>query len=205
MKSIILPGMGADSGMYAHEAYEKLCGLFFADWPAYNDERSISEIAHRVIDENNINENCMVGGSSLGGIIAAEISKLVKVKKLVLIGSTLSPLNINPVLRNMSGLAEVLPVHLVQILTGKISLTYENSVIEMFSRAESDFIKAMCRAVFEWSGNVEPECEVCHIHGAKDTVILPPADGATILEDAGHLLAVTHSVKVAEFIGNAMA
>jgi len=74
----------------------------------------------------------------------------------------------------------------------------------MFSRADSEFIKAMCQAVFEWEGNLEPECEVCHIHGAKDKVILPPLSGATLLENAGHLIAVSHSERVAEFISEAI-
>ncbi len=199
---MILPGMGADSGMYANKAYGKLSGIHFIDWPPYYKEQSISEIAHRVIKENNISDGFIVGGSSLGGIVASEISKLVKVKKLILIGSTLSPLNINPALKNISGLSEIAPVSLIQILAGKVSMTFENSLVEMFSRADSEFIKAMCQAVFEWDGNLEPECEVFHVHGAKDKVISPPSSGATILEDAGHLIAVTHSEQVADFINN---
>ena len=195
--------MGADSGMYANKAYEKLPGIHFVDWPPNNNEQSISEIANRVIKENNISDDFIVGGSSLGGIVASELSKLVKVKKLILIGSTLSPLNINPALKSISGLSEIAPVSLIQILAGKVSLTFEDSLIEMFSRADSEFIKTMCQAVFEWDGNLEPECEVCQIHGAKDKVISPPSSDATILEDAGHLIAVTHSERVAKFISEA--
>jgi pimeloyl-ACP methyl ester carboxylesterase len=58
----------------------------------------------------------------------------------------------------------------------------------------------MAKAVFEWAGAVPPPCPVAWIHGALDSVIFPPAKGAEIISDGGHLIAMTHAARVAEFI-----
>jgi pimeloyl-ACP methyl ester carboxylesterase len=200
MSIIILPGMGADSRMYEGPGYKNLNGVLFQNWPPYKGEQTIPEVAKRIIEENKVQENHTVGGSSLGGIVAAEIARQIKVQRLILIGSTLIPGNINPALRKLHNLAEIVPIKLVQLFAGKANLSLRNSLIEMFSQSESSFIRAMCIAIFEWEGNLKPNCEVRHIHGAKDKVILPPKNGADIIHDGGHLIAMTHGHIVAEYI-----
>lgn len=199
MTTYILPGMGADSSMYG-EAFRKLAGIKYVDWPRNNNEQTISQISKRIIKENNIQLNDTVGGSSLGGIVAAEISRHVALKKLILIGSTLIPGNINPILKKLSTLPAITPVTLIQTLAGKINTWQESRLLKMFSQAESSFIRSMCKAVFEWEGNPEPDCPTAHIHGANDKVIFPPRRGAKILADGGHLIAMTHEQCVVDFI-----
>ena len=198
MATYILPGMGADSSMYG-EAFRKLEGVKYINWPSYNNEHSISEVAKRIIQEVKIQAQDTIGGSSLGGIIAAEISKHVSVNKLILIGSTLTPDNINPLLKKLSALSVITPVNLIQAFAGKANSIHENKLLKMFSHSEPLFIKSMCTAVFEWEGNLKPNCVVSHIHGEKDNVILPPTTGAKIIKDGGHLIAMTHETSVIDF------
>ena len=77
MKFFVLPGMGADSSMYGSE-YKKIENIVFVDWPDYKKEHSIKQVAKRVVDLYQIKDGDIAGGSSLGGIVAAEISKFVK-------------------------------------------------------------------------------------------------------------------------------
>ncbi|MDH3348668.1 MAG: alpha/beta hydrolase [Desulfobulbaceae bacterium] len=200
MNIIILPGMGADSRMYNDNAYKSISGIEFVNWPLYKGEQSISEMAARIIKEKNIDERHIVGGSSLGGVVAAEIANQIKIQKLILIGSTLTPQAINPILKKFHHMAEIAPVDLIQLLAGKATLSYENILFGMFSQSDSSFIKAMSKAIFKWGGNTKPNCEVCHIHGEIDKVIYPPKDGAEIIWRGGHLIAITHSSVVAKFI-----
>jgi hypothetical protein len=58
----------------------------------------------------------------------------------------------------------------------------------------------MCKAVFEWGGNQEPNCNIAHIHGSKDNVIAPPLTGARIIQDGGHLIVMTHETSVVDFL-----
>ena len=88
----------------------------------------------------------------------------------------------------------------MQYLVGKVNLVFENRILEMFSKSDTLFIKAMCRAVFKWQGNLHPDCPVAQIHGEKDTVIFPPSTGAEIINNGGHLIAITHEKAVIHFI-----
>lgn len=191
--------MGADSSMYG-AAFRVLKEVQFPDWPVYNGEQSISEVALRIIQENNIQPQDIVGGSSLGGIVAAEISRQIQVGKLLLIGSTLNPYNINPILRKLGSLSEISPVNMISIFVGKANLIFNNQLLAMFAKSDDRFIKAMCKAVFVWGGLEKPTCYTLHIHGAKDHIIHPPSRDAEIIPDGGHLIAMTHSEAVADFI-----
>jgi pimeloyl-ACP methyl ester carboxylesterase len=180
--------------------FKNLKNVHYLDWPTYNNEKSIKDISIRIINEYNIDSSDIVGGSSLGGIVAAEIAKNTEVKKIILIGSTLTPQNISPILKKLSVLSEIAPIHLIQVFAGKASLINKNHLLKMFSKVDSAFIKAMSKAVFEWGGNPVPQCYYSHIHGAKDLVIYPPKTGATIIDDGGHLIPISHEEEVAAFI-----
>jgi len=195
----ILPGMAADASMY-DDSYKIQNTIRYINWPKYTNERTISEISRRIIREHDICENDIVGGSSLGGMVAAEMCRHVRVRKLILIGSTLTPGNINPVLKKISTLSGKVPVSLLQSLAGKISSIAESRVLKMFSDADTSFIQSMCRAIFAWEGNERPDCSVAHIHGEQDKIIFPPPVGADIIPGAGHLIAMTHASSVVRFL-----
>lgn len=204
MKLIILPGLGADCRMYMDPAYGNLQNAVFPDWPSYRGEQSITDLAKRIVAAHDIKEQDIIGGSSLGGIVAAEISRLVKIQKLILIGTTLVPGTINPLLKHLSIFAEFAPIGLMQKLTSTLPIVREITVIRMFCGVESSFIRAMSKAIFKWQGVPEPGCEVYHLHGARDRIIFPPQRGAEIIPDGGHLIAMTHGSRVSTFIATAL-
>lgn len=199
-KTILLPGMGADSNMYPQSQYGHLAGVKFVDWPPYQGEKTIQAVARRIIDEYHITGDVVIGGSSLGGMVAVEIAKMVALKTVILIGSTTHPNALNPVLMKMSGFAHLAHVDHLQWLAGKINRSGRNLFLSMFQRTNGEFMKAMAQAICTWRGIDGYRCRVCHIHGAKDRVILPPPWPATIVPSAGHLLPMTHGDLVARFI-----
>jgi len=203
LRFYLLPGMGADSSMYGAE-FRKIDGLTLVDWPEYANEKTLSEVAEKVIRKYQIREGDIVGGSSLGGMVAAEISKYVTLKKIFLIGSSLLPENMNPLLRRASLSVDDAPVQKLQKIAKSaaiFSLGHTKNVLEMFSNADGLFMKAMCRAICEWEGCPAPQCSVCKIHGKKDRIIFPEKDSA-IVEKAGHMIAMTHEIPVVKFIRN---
>ncbi len=200
MKTIILPGMGADSSMYQNDPYQKLSRVTFADWPLYNGENTIEAVAKSVINQYNIETTTIIGGSSLGGMVAVEIAKILGIKKVILIGSATSPDYVNQVLQKISRLSDITPIKLIQLFSGKANLIGKNEILSMFEQADGNFIKTMCKAIFKWKGIENYNCELCHIHGANDLVISPPKDNVKIIEDGGHLISITHSDIVAKYI-----
>jgi pimeloyl-ACP methyl ester carboxylesterase len=136
----------------------------------------------------------------LGGMVAAEIGRQVGARKILLVGSALHPSSINPALKTFASGVDLIPIPLLQAISGTLSAGQQNSLLAMFRRADPAFVRAMAKAVFEWEGLAAPPCPVAWIHGALDGVILPPRTGAEIIPDGGHLIAMTHAAQVADFI-----
>jgi pimeloyl-ACP methyl ester carboxylesterase len=204
MRGLILPGLGADAAMYAAPEYRLVQGVEFLDWPAHRGESSIGTVARRIIVEHALGPNDLIGGSSLGGMIAAEIATQIQVRKVLLIGSALHPSEVNPALRAFADGAEFIPIPLLQAISGTLSAGQQESLLAMFRRADPAFVRVMAKAIFEWKGADAPSGPVSRIHGALDGVIFPPARGAEIIPDGGHLIAMTHPERVAEFIRREM-
>jgi pimeloyl-ACP methyl ester carboxylesterase len=200
MKTIILPGLGADSRMYPAPSYERLSDVVFAQWPEYTGETTLEDVAESVIARYKITKDMIVGGASLGGMVAIEIAKIVGIGKVLLIGSATRPSYVNPALEKLSTLAEITPIKLIQILIDKTNLGYYHVAISMFEQSNPDFFRAMCKAIFKWKGRGGYNGAVCQIHGSDDMVIFPPAENVQIVHGGGHVISMSHGHIVAGFI-----
>jgi hypothetical protein len=70
----------------------------------------------------------------------------------------------------------------------------------MFADADPEFIRAMCAYLPSWTGYHGPAEKLFRLHGKKDHVIPCPTSGCEIVEEAGHLLAITHPAETAVFM-----
>jgi pimeloyl-ACP methyl ester carboxylesterase len=199
LKTYILPGMGADSRMYSSPEYRRLKNIFFLNWPIYKGETTLSQMARRVIEENQITEGANIGGSSLGGMVACEIANQIKINSIILIGSSNTPERVNSILKSLSNFSEYAPVKLLQFLVGRTSLSKQSELLKMFEKAEHEFITKMSNAIFDWPGNLSQDVNIFAIHGKYDKVIYPPDNNVKII-GGGHLIAMSHPAEVASFI-----
>jgi esterase/lipase len=163
----LLPGMGASSEMYNSLKRELCFNVHFLDWPEYRNERSYREIAERIVEENRINNSDIIGGSSLGGMVALEIAMIVNARAVILIGSAIAQNEINQLIARLSPLASIIPLALIKKLAGK----NENIILRMFSRSDPDFIRSMCMHISSWPGYLGKVDKVFRIHGENDHII----------------------------------
>ncbi|MEJ2200276.1 MAG: alpha/beta hydrolase, partial [Desulfuromonadaceae bacterium] len=170
--------------------------VHFPDWPEYRNEVTYQDIAERIVEENGINDGDIVGGSSLGGMVALEIATIVKVRAVLLIGSAMAKNDINTLITLLSPLAAITPISLVKTLAGK----NESLVSQMFSTADPDFIRSMCGYISSWPGYLGNTDKVFRIHGEKDPIINCPPSRCEIVKKASHLLALTHAKECSAFI-----
>ena len=188
--------MGASASMYNALRHTVGFEIAFIDWPEYRGEKSYEEVAQRVISENVINENDVVGGSSLGGMVALEIAQIVHSKAVILLGSAINSQEVQNLLSIIAPLASVTPISVVQVLVGK----HKNLVSSMFADANPDFIRAMCTYSSSWNGYQGPVDSLFRLHGKKDHVIPCPVGGCNVVEGAGHLIAMTHVTETAAYL-----
>ena len=96
MRWFLLPGMGATDAMYNGLKHKLGFKVNFLNWPEYRGEKTYTDVARRVIKENDINADDVVGGSSLGGMVALEIAQLLNPKSVVLLGSAANRKEVQP-------------------------------------------------------------------------------------------------------------
>lgn len=193
MRFVVLPGMGATSSMYAGE-WRRLEGAHFVDWPTYAGETTLRDVARRIIAEHSIHEVDIPVGSSLGGMVALEIAAQCHCDAVALFGSAVSLNEVNGFVRALAPIANVAPVRLAQLVAGITSVP----VLRQFARSDPQFIKAMCIAAAKWEG-VDFRGPVLRVHGVHDHIISKPKD-AIMVDNAGHLLPVTHPGECVELL-----
>jgi pimeloyl-ACP methyl ester carboxylesterase len=165
------------------------------DWVHYSGEQSLSEIARSMCDSFQINDGDVLIGTSLGGMVACEITKIRKISRLYLIGSAVRKEEISTLLTLLHPLAQIAPIDWLRTSAGKIP----TDLAQMFSSAEPLFIRAMCAAIFKWDGLTPSTTEVLRLHGRHDLVIPPPLI-VDLLIDGGHLISMTHATECIEYI-----
>lgn len=190
----VLPAMGADSRMYTGP-WRQLPGYRFLDWPVYRGEISLAAMAERVIEEYGIGASDIMAGSSLGGMVALEIAKKLRLEKVFLFGSAVDPHEVNPVLQTLAPLIKCTPLKQLQSVAGR----FRNLVLSMFGSSDPDFISAMCIAVFRWRGFGGHPGTVRRLHGTRDIIITCRTHCEPIAR-AGHLIAMTHPVDCVHFL-----
>lgn len=188
--------MGASSAMYEALGRKLDFPVTFVDWPAYGGEKTYADMARRIVAEHSLDSGDVIGGSSLGGMVALEIGQIIRPRAIVLLGSALSSGEVQKLLTMLSPLAAITPIALVQVLAGKQMSLFGT----MLAHADPEFIRAMCSYLRLWPGyGGNPGC-VHRLHGKKDPVIACPSAGAVTLDGAGHLLAMTHPDETAAFL-----
>ena len=198
MKLVLLPGLGATAEMYGPEFDAVAEEVARGGWPAARGEATVPAMAERIIDEHGLERVDVLAGSSLGGMVGAEIAARIPVGRLVLIGSARHPSEVNPLLRQIAKLRDVLPLEQLQHLVGMEFFSGRARILEMVSRADPDQVRAMCGAIFAWEGR--REVPSARVHGAWDLVIPPSDRGAELVPRAGHMVAMSHGEVVAEFL-----
>jgi pimeloyl-ACP methyl ester carboxylesterase len=189
-----LPGMGADRRMYP-EDWKALPKFVAHDWFHHAGEKTVAEVARSMVASCNICDGDVLIGSSMGGIVACEITKIRNIPRLYLVGSAVSKNEISGLFAALHPLAKVTPIEWLRISSGSVPM----ELTQMFASADASFIRAMCGAIFTWDGLGDTKTQVVRVHGRFDLVI-PPPKHVDLFIDGGHLIAMSHAQECADFI-----
>ncbi len=189
-----LPGIGGDHRMYL-APWTSLPGLVAHDWMPYAGESTLEQVAASMVRCFGIQDGDSLIGTSLGGMVALEITRLRRIRQLVLIASALHPREISRTLKFLHPLATVTPWRRLQ--RGACRIPVKSP--QMFARNDPDFMKTMCRAVFQWSGSNLPDVPTLRLHGRFDPIISRPSH-ADYWVQGGHRINETHAEECVEWV-----
>jgi pimeloyl-ACP methyl ester carboxylesterase len=211
MKSqlIFLPGLGADGRLFLHQR-RAFKNSVFPPWLVPSKGEDLTDYARRWAGKLKLNAGCILVGVSFGGMVAQEISRLVKLRAVILISSCRSPESIPAHLKWASNLPtwprlSKLLCHIFPRISGHFlgaeTPEQRDLLIRMFLDTPDDFARWTVRAIRSWNGYHLAGTRIYHIHGNKDHLIpLGKVKPDRVILGGGHLINLTHPREVNGFI-----
>lgn len=179
MTIYFVPGLANDKRIFKNLAQElSHHNLVFLEHLVHLDhEETIQEYAIRMIRHQEFFDvDSIIIGLSLGGLIATEIAKIIKFKKVILI-STVKHKNELPYLIR---LASKLKIHIPAVLI-KATIKPISILLNVTNRTGADYLSKIIndsndqhiiwaqKAVAKWNNKLIPD-NYLHIHGTKDEI-----------------------------------
>lgn len=206
MKKIyILSGLGADERVFKYLDF-KDWDVTFVNWIIPTKDEPIETYVKRISGQIK-SENPILIGLSFGGIIATEISKIMKVEKLILISSLKTQYEI-PKLYRLAGklrLHQMIPYSMLKNdhflnrwLFGVIGKRDRDLFKKVLADTDMNYLKWAINTIVNWK-NKQLHPNLFHIHGTNDKILPINKSGKVIaIENGGHLMVLTKAKQVSE-------
>jgi len=208
-KIYIFSGLGVDKRVFDNINFGNL-NVEFIDWIEAFEDENLENYAFR-ISKKITDENPILIGLSFGGILAVEISKLIKVNKLILIASAKN-INELPKIYRIAGklkLNKLIPNSILKYqnfitnwLFGIESSEEKKLLKNILKDTNSKFLKWAINEIVNWENEISPE-NCIHIHGNKDRIIpIKNVKADFVIENGGHFMTVNKAKKIEKIILN---
>ncbi len=202
----MIPGLGADRRMYAPQIRVFPEAKVLEHLPAQKGE-SIADYAKRFIPRIDTDFPFVLVGSSLGGIISMELSRLIEPQKVILLASVKNRNEMPHFIRSMKYLKLHKPIKgdlykqahrlLVNRLSNRGEAEMAEVITEMLMDTPSEFFEWAIDAVIHWQPPLEYNNNIIHIHGTNDTLFpYSRISNAIPVKNGSHILNLTMSEEV---------
>ncbi|MDC0612815.1 alpha/beta hydrolase [bacterium] len=197
----LMPGMSANSLIFEKIKFPKNFELHKLDWISPNIDESIENYAER-LSEKIVHKNPVLIGVSFGGILVQEISKIIKVNKLIIISSIKCNKEMPSHMKfgKITKSYKLIPVKWINDFESLISFVLGPKIkkrVDLYRKylsvRDENYLSWSLREMIEWKQS-KPLKNIIHIHGTKDLVFptlyiknfieVPRGDHAMILKRA---------------------
>lgn len=205
----LFSGIGADSSIFMNLKLPGYHKVYITWIPALPSE-SLTQYAGRIKSQITV-ENPYIIGLSFGGIVAVEVSKQIRVEKMVLISSVRTKKELNKVqfFFIKLGLYRIIPGSLINrtnFLTyryfGARSLNDKKALTKLLQDTDIPFFRWALKSIGYWD-NKEVPGRTIQIHGTADRVIssrLVHPDYR--IKGGGHLMVFNKADTISKIITN---
>lgn len=174
----LMPGMAASPKIFEHiKLPEDQFQLHYLEWLIPLDNESISHYALRMTNYIE-HDNVVLLGVSFGGVLVQEMSKHLKVKKLIIISSVKSihELPRHMLLAKLTKAYKLVPTQLasnIDVLAKYAYGTKANKRLELYKKYlsvnDSKYLSWAIENMVSWNQE-DYDPKIVHIHGDKDAV-----------------------------------
>jgi pimeloyl-ACP methyl ester carboxylesterase len=212
MKVYFIPGLGADKRVFRHISLPETCEAVYLEWLKPEKRESLEKYSIRMSQQIQSDEPFYVLGLSLGGMIAAEITRLFPQAKLILIASIPHAGHLPSYYRwiQKARLQKVVPITVIKTFVymrryfSAETEVDKNLIRSMARDADPSFIRWAMNAALEWRG-YEYLKDIVHIHGTNDIVLPVKYTRPThIILNGSHLMIMDRAEEINKILGDVM-
>lgn len=209
-----VPGMAANSKIYEHISLdENLFECHFLEWkiPTSKGE-SIQSYAQRMCEEVK-HENSVLIGVSFGGVMVQEMSRIISTKKIIIISSIKSNLELPKRFKLAASTKayKLFPAKFLENLDSYINYflgDYQSKKFEAYQKYMSvrnaTYLHWAIDCVLHWQQN-QSQGNIVHIHGTKDEVFpIKHINNCIEIENGTHAMILTKAKKITSAIQQAL-
>ncbi|QXP59551.1 alpha/beta hydrolase [Olleya sp. HaHaR_3_96] len=174
----LMPGMAANPIIFEHiKLPENQYEIFWLEWKLPNKKETISDYAKRMCEDIK-HDNPVLIGVSFGGILVQEISKIIAVKKVIIVSSvkTKHELPKRMKLLRTTKAYKILPTQLLSNIDLLAKYAFGNTItkrIELYKKylsvSDKNYLDWAIEQVVCWDQDL-PLQDIIHIHGDNDMV-----------------------------------
>ncbi len=202
-----LTGLGGDQRLFQNllfEGYE----FKYIQYPKAIPGESIAGLAARIVPQIDTTQSFYLMGISLGGIIATELSRLLRPECTILISSAKTVSEFQPAFQwfkimKLDPLYTPQVQHLYRMFkqwVGKEAPTYMALIDDMFAHADPDFFDWAKAAILDWDNQQAPE-KYLHIQGTNDLVFPHQyVQNASLITGGTHIMALDRAPEIIRII-----
>lgn len=215
MNIYLIPGLGADKRMYQHQL-AILPGAEVIEHFLPEKKETLTSYAKRMAGRIDTSSPFILIGTSLGGIISMELSRILSPDKIILIASIKNRSELPLLFRSM----KYFKLH--RMITGNRFKQFNKLMVKRLdSRSDSDaaqiieamtqdvpseFIEWAIDAVVNWNPPVEYRTDIIHIHGTNDRLFpISKIKNAIAVNNGSHVMNMTLSAEVNRLLLQAIA
>ncbi|MFN8286216.1 MAG: alpha/beta hydrolase [Chitinophagales bacterium] len=210
MNVYLIPGLGADKRMYINQLKLFPEAVVLEHLHVITDN-NLADYAQRFLPLIDTSKPFVLIGTSLGGMIAQELSRSIKPEKLILISTIKGRHEMPFFIRSMKQL------RLHRLLTGENFLRFNSVmakrldsrgdspaaelIMQMSKDAHPRFVEWAINAVIHWQGPQQHYPQTIHIHGTNDK-LFPHSKikNAWLVQGGSHVMNMTMSEEVNRLI-----
>ena len=173
----LMPGMAASSKIFELIKFPSNYNVIYLKWIKPNKNETIKSYAKRMSKFINDVYPVLIG-VSFGGILVQEISKHIKVKKLIIISSVKSKIELSLSMKfaKKTGIHRLLPINWIDDLEKLLLFVFGPSIkarVDAYKRylseRDPDYLKWSINQIVNWK-QIKYDDKIIHIHGEKDEV-----------------------------------
>lgn len=204
----VISGLGAD-----HTAFSKLnlpgYKMVHIEWVQTIKNESMRDYAKRLLPQIK-EENPIIMGLSLGGMLAVEVGNLIPTKKVISISSIInySELSFYFKVASWFNLYKILPIYYfskgnswTHWLFGVKSKADKEILNAILNNLEPDFLSWALDAILHWNKHETPS-KLFRIHGDADKVLFKNSKSTydSVIPGGTHFMVLVKSAEVSEAI-----